>query len=134
MQDINKMGSLSKQLPITYFFMIIGTLALTGIPPLAGYFSKDLILEYAFSMHNFKGNVIYTIGCLGAIMTSIYSFRLIYKVFHGKPKLSSKQISNIKEAPKIMLFPLLVLSCGALFGGYIFYEIVYDINFSANIT
>ena len=129
MQDIKKMGGLYKKLPITYFFIIIGTLALTGIPPLAGYFSKDLILEYAFSLHNLKGNMIYIIGCLGAMMTSVYSFRLIYKVFHGDTELSAKQMVTIKESPKVMLFPLLILSFGAVFGGYIFYDIVYDIGF-----
>ncbi len=129
MQDIKKMGGLFNRLPITYFFMIIGTLALTGIPPLAGYFSKDLILEYAFSLHNFKGNTVYIIGSIGAALTSIYSFRLLYLVFHGKTKISTEKNKLIKEAPKVMLFPLLILAIGALLGGYIFYEIVYDLNF-----
>ena len=56
-----------------------------------------------------KSNIIYIIGCLGAMMTSVYSFRLIYKVFHGDTELSAKQMVTIKESPKVMLFPLLVL-------------------------
>ena len=72
-QNIKKMGGFVKKLPITYFLIILGSLALMGIPPFSGYFSKDLILEYAFSFNNFEGNLVYYLGCFGAIMTAIYS-------------------------------------------------------------
>ena len=123
-QNINKMGGLCKKIPITYFLIILGSLALMGIPPFSGYYSKDLILEYAYSLHSLEGNVVYYLGCFGAIMTAIYSTRLIYLTFHGKTNLSRKNFSEVKEAPKVMIFPVLVLSVGAIFSGIYFYDIV----------
>ncbi len=123
-QDIKKMGGLRKKLPYTYFFIIIGSLALAGIPPLAGFFSKDLILEYAFSMHNINGNFVYAFGCLGAFMTAIYSTRVICLAFHGNSKIDNIHYKKIKESPKSMIFPLAILSIGAIFSGYIFHNIV----------
>ncbi len=128
-QDIKKMGGLRKKLPITYFFIIIGSLALAGIPPLSGFFSKDLILEYAFSMHSFNGNTVYVIGCLGAFMTAAYSTRLIYLAFHGNTKIDAKNFEKINESPKSMLIPLAFLTIGAVFSGYIFYDLVSSIDF-----
>ncbi len=123
-QNIKKMGGLCKKIPITYFLIILGSLALMGIPPFSGYYSKDLILEYGFSLHNFEGNLVYYLGCFGAVMTAMYSARLIYLTFHGKTNLSKKSFSEIKEAPKVMLFPLIMLSIGAIFSGIYFYDIV----------
>ena len=123
-QNIKKMGGLYKKIPITYFLIILGSLALMGVPPFSGYYSKDLILEYAYSLHNLEGNLVYYLGCLGAIMTSIYSARLLYLTFHGKTNLTLKRFSEVKEAPKVMLFPVLILSIGAIFSGIYFYEIV----------
>ena len=123
-QNIKKMGGLYKKIPITYFLIILGSLALMGVPPFSGYYSKDLILEYAYSLHNLNGNLVYYLGCLGAIMTAIYSARLIYLTFHGKTNLNSKSFSEIKEAPKVMMFPVLALSVGAIFSGIYFYDIV----------
>ena len=128
-QNIYKMGGLIKKLPLTYFFIIIGSLALAGFPPFSGYFSKDLILEYAFSLHNMTGNTIYVLGCIGAVMTAIYSFRLISLTFHGKTKMTSEAYASLSESPKVMLFPLAILSIGAMFSGYLFYDIVYYNDF-----
>ena len=86
-QDCNKMGGLYKKLPVTFAFIIIGSIALMGIPPFAGYFSKDLILEYALSIHSFNGTNIYVLGCLGAFLTSVYSTRLIYLTFLNKTNI-----------------------------------------------
>ena len=72
-QNINKLGGLFKRIPITYFLIILGSLALMGIPPFSGYFSKDLILEFAFSLHSLEGSLIYYLGCFGAGLTAIYS-------------------------------------------------------------
>ena len=85
-------------------------MALAGIPPLSGFFSKDLILEYAFSMHSFNGNTVYVIGCLGAFMTAAYSTRLIYLAFHGNTKIDAKNFEKINESPKSMLIPLAFLT------------------------
>ena len=123
-QNIKNMGGLYKKIPITYFFIILGSLALMGVPPFSGYFSKDLILEFAFSLHSLEGNLVYYLGCLGAAMTAIYSTRLIYLTFHGKSNLKAKEFAKVKEAPIVMIVPVLLLSIGAIFSGFFFYHIV----------
>ena len=131
-QDCNKMGGLYKKLPVTFAFIIIGSIALMGIPPFAGYFSKDLILEYALSMHTFNGTNIYMLGCLGAFLTSVYSTRLIYLAFLNKTNIKTDLFNKIKEPSFTMLFPLFILSIGAIAGGYLFYEIVENNAFWFN--
>ena len=131
-QDCNKMGGLYKRLPITFTFVIIGSIALMGIPPLAGYFSKDLILEYALSIHSFNGTNIYVLGCLGAFLTSVYSTRLIYLTFLNKTNIKTDIFNKIKEPGFTMLFPLFILSIGAIAGGYLFYDIVENNAFWFN--
>ena len=131
-QDCNKMGGLYKKLPVTFAFIIIGSIALMGIPPFAGYFSKDLILEYALSIHSFNGTNIYVLGCLGAFLTSVYSTRLIYLTFLNKTNIQTDLFNKIKEPGFTMLFPLFVLSIGAIAGGYLFYDIVENNAFWFN--
>ena len=131
-QDCNKMGGLYKKLPVTFAFIIIGSIALMGIPPFAGYFSKDLILEYALSIHSFNGTNIYVLGCLGAFLTSVYSTRLIYLTFLNKTNIKTDTFNKIKEPGFTMLFPLFILSIGAIAGGYLFYDIVENNAFWFN--
>ena len=131
-QDCNKMGGLFKKLPVTFTFIIIGSIALMGIPPFAGYFSKDLILEYALSIHSFNGTNIYVLGCLGAFLTSVYSTRLIYLTFLNKTNIKTDTFNKIKEPGFTMLFPLFILSIGAIAGGYLFYDIVENNAFWFN--
>ena len=131
-QDCNKMGGLFKKLPVTFTFIIIGSIALMGIPPFAGYFSKDLILEYALSIHSFNGTNIYVLGCLGAFLTSVYSTRLIYLTFLNKTNIKTDLFNKIKEPGFTMLFPLFILSIGAIAGGYLFYDIVENNSFWFN--
>ena len=131
-QDCNKMGGLYKKLPVTFAFIIIGSIALMGIPPFAGYFSKDLILEYALSIHSFNGTNIYVLGCLGAFLTSVYSTRLIYLTFLNKTNIKTNIFNKIKEPGFTMLFPLFILSIGAIAGGYLFYDIVENNAFWFN--
>ena len=131
-QDCNKMGGLYKKLPVTFAFIIIGSIALMGIPPFAGYFSKDLILEYALSIHSFNGTNIYVLGCLGAFLTSVYSTRLIYLTFLNKTNIKTNIFNKIKEPSFTMLFPLFILSIGAIAGGYLFYDIVKNNAFWFN--
>ena len=131
-QDCNKMGGLYKKLPVTFAFIIIGSIALIGIPPFAGYFSKDLILEYALSIHSFNGTNIYVLGCLGAFLTSVYSTRLIYLTFLNKTNIKTDIFNKIKEPGFTMLFPLFILSIGAIAGGYLFYDIVENNAFWFN--
>ncbi len=131
-QDCNRMGGLYKKLPITFTFVIIGSIALMGVPPFAGYFSKDLILEYALSIHSLNGINIYILGCLGAFLTSVYSTRLIYLTFLNKTNIKIDIFNKIKEPGYIMLFPLFILSIGAIAGGYLFYDIVENNAFWSN--
>ena len=122
-QDINKMGGVWKKLPYTYILMIIGTLALTGFPFLSGFYSKDAIIEFAYLRGNTSGYYAAGIGIFTAFLTSIYSWRLIFKTFHGEYNNKDIKIEETHESPIIMLVPLILLSIGAIFAGYIFQEL-----------
>ena len=122
-QDIRNMGGVRKKLPYTYIFMLIGTLALTGFPFLSGFYSKDAIIEFAYLRNSTLGNYAATIGIFTAFLTSIYSWRLIFKTFHGPYNNKKVLINETHESPIIMLAPLLLLSIGAIFAGYYLKEI-----------
>ena len=123
-QDIRNMGGVRKKLPYTYTFMLIGTLALTGFPFLSGFYSKDAIIEFAYLRNSSLGNYAATVGIFTAFLTSIYSWRLFFKTFHGPYNNKKILIDETHESPVIMLAPLLFLSIGALFAGYLFKEIL----------
>ena len=131
-QDINKMGGIRKKLPYTYALMVIGTLALTGFPFLSGYYSKDAIIEFAFLKGNTLGMYAAIIGVFTALLTSIYSWRLIFKTFHGNYNNSKIKIESMHESPPTMLVPLIILALGAIFAGILFkglfigHEVSYD--------
>ena len=122
-QNINYMGGVWKKIPYTYILMIIGTLALTGFPFLSGFYSKDAIIEFAYV----KGNTLSLIASYScifvALLTSIYSWRLIFKSFHGEFNNKKISINNIHESPMVMLIPLFFLAFGAIFAGILFKEI-----------
>ncbi len=122
-QNINKMGGVLKNLPYTYFLMLIGTLALTGFPLLSGYYSKDAIIEFAYLKNSALGYSAATIGIFTALLTSIYSWRLIFKTFHGNYKNNNISQSSMHESPLIMLLPLFVLALGSIFAGFLFKDI-----------
>ena len=122
-QNINNMGAVWKKLPYTYTLMIIGTLALTGFPFLSGFYSKDAIIEFAYLKGNTTGYYAAGIGILTAFLTSIYSWRLIFKTFHGEYNNKNIKIEETHESPLVMLIPLILLSIGAIFAGYIFKEL-----------
>ena len=119
-QDIRNMGGVRKKLPYTYIFMLLGTLALTGFPFLSGFYSKDAIIEFAYLKNSALGNYAATIGIFTAFLTSIYSWRLFFKVFHGTYNNKKIPIDNTHDSPLVMLVPLVFLSLGAIFSGYIF--------------
>jgi NADH-quinone oxidoreductase subunit L len=121
-QDIRNMGGVRKKLPYTYIFMLIGTLALTGFPFLSGFYSKDAIIEFAYLRNSPLGNYAATVGIFTAFLTSIYSWRLFFKTFHGPYNNKKVLINETHESPIIMLVPLLLLSIGAIFTGYYFKE------------
>ena len=122
-QDINKMGGVWKKLPYTWILMITGTLALTGFPFLSGFYSKDAIIEFAYLRGNTVGFYAAGIGIFTALLTSIYSWRLIFKTFHGSYNNKEFNIDKIKESPPVMLLPLIVLSLGSIFVGFLFKDL-----------
>ena len=131
-QNINQMGGVWKKLPYTYSLMIIGTLALTGFPFLSGFYSKEAIIEFAFLRGNTLGMFAAYSGIFVALLTSIYSWRLIFKTFHGNYNNSKVSIESMHESPLVMLLPLLVLAIGSIFAGILFkglfigHEMSYD--------
>ena len=122
-QDINKMGAVYKKLPYTWILMIIGTLALTGFPFLSGFYSKDAIIEFAYLRGNTVGYYAAGVGILTALLTSIYSWRLIFKTFHGTYNNQKIKIEEMHESPMIMLLPLIILAIGAVFAGFLFKDL-----------
>ncbi|RUU21959.1 NADH-quinone oxidoreductase subunit L [Mesorhizobium sp. M7A.T.Ca.TU.009.01.3.2] len=126
-QDMRKMGGLRKLIPTTYWMMVIGTLALTGVGiPVtvigtAGFFSKDAIIESAFAGHNSVAGMAFVLLVIAACFTSFYSWRLIFMTFHGKPRASHEVMHHVHESPPVMLVPLFILAAGALFAGVIFH-------------
>jgi len=120
-QDIRNMGGLKDKIPFTYWMMVIGTLALTGFPFTAGYFSKDAIIEAAYAGKN--SMAIYGFACTvaAALLTSFYSWRLIFKTFHGKPH-DKHHYDEAHESPLVMLVPLAALAAGSILAGWPFYE------------
>ena len=121
-QDMRNMGGLWKKIPFTYAMMLIGTLALTGFPFTAGYFSKDAIIEADDVVQGFAASYGFIMTVLAAALTSFYSWRLIFMTFHGAPH-DQHHYDAAHESPKVMLIPLAVLAFGALFAGYPFLHI-----------
>jgi NADH-quinone oxidoreductase subunit L len=121
-QDIRHMGGLKERIPYTYIVMIIGTLALTGFPLTAGYFSKDAIIEAAYVGKNPMALYAFICTVSAALLTSFYSWRLIFKTFHGEPH-DRKHWKDARESPMVMLIPLGVLAFGSIMAGLPFKEI-----------
>ena len=130
-QDIRKMGGLYKLIPTTWIVMLIGTLGLTGAPLMSGYYSKDGIIEAAFVSTTQGHNYAFYLLVFSALLTSFYSWRLIFLTFHGKNNISKDIFSKIHESPKVMLFPLFVLTFFTIFSGAYFvdYFMSYDYQF-----
>ena len=126
-QDIEKMGGVWKKIPLTYALMLIGTLALTGFPLLAGFYSKDAIIESAYFSKSLFAGYAFVIGLTTAFITSIYSWRLIFKTFHGKYN-NTMSFEKVHESGPVMLIPLLLLAVGAIFSGYVFHGIFIGEN------
>ena len=122
------MGGVWKKIPFTYVLMIIGTLALTGFPFLSGYYSKDAIIEFAYLRGGTIGYLAAAVGIFTALLTAIYSWRLIFKTFHGKYNNKENDLNSIHESPLTMLIPSCLLAIGAILTGILFKEmfIGYD--------
>jgi NADH-quinone oxidoreductase subunit L len=121
-QDIRSMGGVWKKIPYTYVLMIIGTLALTGFPFLSGYYSKDAIIEFAYLKGSTVGYYAAVVGIFTALLTAMYSWRLIFKTFHGKYNNKKNNLSSIQESPLSMLVPSCLLAIGAIITGVLFKE------------
>jgi NADH-quinone oxidoreductase subunit L len=135
-QDIRKMGGLWKKIPITYAMMWIGSLALAGFPPFAGFYSKDVILEAAFMSQSPVGKLAYVMGISAAFLTAFYSWRLLFLTFHGKTRADKETFDHAHESPLSMLIPLFVLALGSIFAGalgyYLFHMVSAEGNFFAD--
>jgi NADH-ubiquinone oxidoreductase chain 5 len=129
-QDMRKLGGLAKLLPFTYAMMLIGTLALIGFPFLSGFYSKDLIMEIAYAKSNALGHFSYLFGSTAALLTSFYSFRLLYLTFITKTNTYKFYIYKQQECSLLLAVPLIILSMGSIFGGYYCYSLV--VNFGTN--
>jgi NADH-quinone oxidoreductase subunit L len=120
-QDMRKMGGIWKMIPVTYVLMWVGSLALAGVWPFAGYYSKDIILEAAFAAHTGVGGYAFWLGITAAFLTAFYSWRLLFMTFHGTSRADETVLAHVHESPKTMLIPLFVLAAGACFAGYLGY-------------
>ena len=127
-QNINAMGGVWKKLPYTWALMVIGTLALTGFPFLSGFYSKDAIIEFAYLSGSSTGYFAAGIGIFTAFLTSIYSWRLLFKTFHGNYNNKSIAISSMHESPLIMTIPLIILAIGAIFSGILFKDLFIGVE------
>ncbi|GKS56598.1 NADH dehydrogenase subunit L [Nitrospira sp.] len=113
-QDIRKMGALHNKIPWTHRVFLIGTLAIAGIFPFAGFWSKDEIMAHAFVHHHYA---LYGMAAFGALLTSFYMFRLTYLTFYGESRVDHHTLEHIHESPPVMLVPLMVLAGLSLVGG-----------------
>jgi NADH-quinone oxidoreductase subunit L len=114
-QDMRKMGGLKSKLPVTFWTMLIGTLAISGIPPFAGFFSKDEILAHVFV----QSKSMYVIGVITAMFTSFYMFRMLFLTFYGKFRGTHEQEHHLHESPPSMTVPLILLAVLSTVGGFL---------------
>ena len=122
-QDLRNMGGIWRKVPVTYSMMWVGSLALAGFPFFSGYYSKDMILEAAYAAQSGVGNLAFWLGSAAAFLTAFYTWRLLFLAFHGKPRASTTVIKSVHESPLVMTLPLLVLAAGAIFSGWLGYEL-----------
>jgi len=128
-QDIRKMGGLATIMPFTYTMFLVGSLSLMGVPFLSGFYSKDLIIEFAYSTYTLSGHFAYWLGTFTAFLTTFYSFRLIFIVFFGPCNVINKTVfNNIHELPLGMAIPLAILCFGSIFSGFFFKDLMVGIT------
>ncbi|CAH2604842.1 NADH-quinone oxidoreductase chain 12 [Rhodovastum atsumiense] len=121
-QDIRRMGGIWKKIPLTYGVMWVGSLALAGVWPFAGFYSKDAILEAAWASGSTVGQYGFWCGLIAAFLTAFYSWRLIILTFHGKPRADHHTMEHVHESPWVMTGPLVLLAIGAIVTGFSFHE------------
>ncbi|OGD23693.1 MAG: NADH-quinone oxidoreductase subunit L [Candidatus Aminicenantes bacterium RBG_13_59_9] len=121
-QDMRRMGDLKKHLPVTFPVFLIGALAISGVPFLSGFFSKDAILTSAFSGGQYA---LYGMGLLGAVLTAFYMFRLVYLTFYGEGRMTREAGHHIHESPRAMTIPLVFLAAFSILAGYVGLPILF---------
>ncbi|WP_078125819.1 NADH-quinone oxidoreductase subunit L [Leptospira alexanderi] len=126
-QDLRNMGGLKNQMKITWITFLVGSLAISGIPPFSGFFSKDLILEKTYAY----GALFYGLGIVTALLTAFYMFRMTYLAFYGESRVSSHKAEHLHESPLVMTVPLVILSIGAAVAGFL--EVPHFLFGGANI-
>jgi NADH-quinone oxidoreductase subunit L len=119
---MRKMGGLRKYMPVTYWTMLVGSLALAGIPALAGFFSKDSIIEATRLSHITGSGFAYFSVLIGVFVTALYTFRMVFLTFHGKPRMDDDAIHHVKESPFVVTFPLVMLAIPSVFAGAVLIE------------
>jgi proton-translocating NADH-quinone oxidoreductase chain L len=127
-QDMRKMGALAKLIPFTYCMILIGSLALMGFPFLTGFYSKDIIIEVAYAKYSLSGHFGHWFGCLAAFLTAFYSFRLVYLTFVAKTMTFKSVINQSHEVPLTMGIPLIILSFGSIFLGYLSKDMIIGLG------
>jgi NADH-ubiquinone oxidoreductase chain 5 len=126
-QDLRKMGSLIYKMPFTYFSFLVGSLSILGFPFLTGFYSKDILLEFAYISYSIDSLYIYIMGVLTAFFTAVYSFKLIFFAFFIKSNLYNKKI-KLNENNYFILLPLFLLSILSIFAGYLFSEVFLGVG------
>jgi NADH-quinone oxidoreductase subunit L len=119
-QDLRKMGGLKKYMPFTFFTAWVGTLALTGIPPFAGFFSKDAIIEAVHHSQLRGSGFAYVAVLAGVFVTALYSFRLMFLAFYGKPRMDEHTRKHLHESPAVVVIPLILLAIPSFAAGWIY--------------
>jgi NADH-ubiquinone oxidoreductase chain 5 len=122
-QDIRRFGGLIKLLPYSYIMLLIGSLALMGIPFLTGFYSKDLIIEIAFTSYLFNNSFVYWLSVLAALFTSLYSIRLILLIFIIKPTGYKSVVKNVMDSNLFIGLPLFILAVNSIFFGYLYKDL-----------
>jgi NADH-quinone oxidoreductase subunit L len=117
-QDMRRMGGLGRLIPVTAILMWIGNLALAGIPPLAGSYSKDAIISAAYLSHTGIGTYAFICTVLAAFLTAFYSWRLLFMTFHGTSRADHHTLEHVHESPPVMTIPLMILAAGAIAAGF----------------
>jgi NADH-quinone oxidoreductase subunit L len=128
-QDMRKMGGLRAIMPITYTTAVIGSLALAGIPPFAGFFSKDAIIEATHHSHIWGSGYAYLAVLIGVFVTAFYSFRMLFMTFHGSNRADEHTREHLHESPKVVTWPLIALAIPSVIAGFLFFEPVLTGSF-----
>jgi len=132
-QDMRNMGGLRKYMPITWITSLIGSLALIGTPFFSGFYSKDSIIEAVHHSHLAGSGFAYWSVLIGVFITALYSFRMYFMVFHGKPRMDEHTRSHLRESPWVVTVPLILLAIPSVFSGYLIDPVVFGNYFDSVI-